>query len=399
MVDGAQHTYLFVRWASKRANRCSTGNHIGMSDRKHGLADLFGEDTKQVPAAPQTAGREAASAMSEPSPDGARLTIILPLPRQASLAAQTIDAIRSQTRAAQIEVIAYGPDTDSAAKALAPLDSVDAVNFVLCPSPSDEPKAIRAAMLAAKAPLVLLLDWYALPARDCTECILGYPDEKYDVLGIGTGNANPDSGESWATMLPRMLPEMMADTEDPETLLIGNTVYRKTALEAFGEGLTDAIARGSLAADLRARDFRLRLSREAQIRVLNPSLPQTVRAIAQARGRMAAIAEIEREGLGFPARLLRAAGVAFTPTRRFFASKRYFAANRDYAAHEAKNSRAVLTGFLHESLGRIKGFLLGPKDVEDVLAKTGRDLPHAVLPAEQQRFFPSLHDTPERPTE
>jgi hypothetical protein len=235
---------------------------------------------------------------------------------------RTLRHLRAQTIADRLELVLIGP-TEGAFDDLAPDETAGFARCVrLDFGPFDEvERAYVPGIRGASAPIVALLENHVFPDPAWAASILRAFDGPWSAVGSVIVNANRDTATSWVEHL-------MSYGRHDETVAGGevaripraNSVFRRDVLLAFGDRLSDTLARdGGMLDSLRRDGHRFLREEAARMEHLNLSRPSSMlrlrfhsgRASADTRARAAGWSRARRIGYAlaspaFPVLRLRA---------------------------------------------------------------------------------------------
>jgi hypothetical protein len=250
--------------------------------------------------------------MSAPGPE---LSVILPTDTYETVRNE-LAALRAQTVHQALEIVIVTPSPARLGAADGVRDGFHSVTIVevedLYPMYRSRAQGVR----AASAPIVLLAESHAYPARNHCETLIGAHQDPWAVVGPAMWNANPATMRSWAGLYMDYGPWVEADQAGAVAALPGhNSSYKRSVLLAYGDQL-ESMMMSSLHrhADLRARGHQLYMEPGARTYHLNVSRPLVWLEERLVGGRSFAAARSQTWSAG--RRLVYAAGWFLIPAVR-----------------------------------------------------------------------------------
>lgn len=384
-----------------------------MKPKDHGLKNLFGDDPeagvppieaprakdpvapapkptlqKKQPASPRQRLKPEATSPGTVTGYEPDLAVIIFLSSPPRLSQRMLKALAEQTLPNRMEVVAIGPSEEEAREAFSLLGSNIHHRFVLLDPGEPESMAIARAIRKARAPMVALLDWYTIPARDFVERSLRWRSNKdWDAIGIYQGNALPNSSASWALMLPESLPLHGVDNGIVKWLPVRNTVYRRSVLMELGEQLPRLIDNERLIEKLQAEKAVLMLDRDAQVTVIKSTQPKVMRRERFLQGRISAAREVRLQKISAIGRLFRSINCLIAPQARYYRLKGALFGGNDVTANPNTHGPTVRRGYISASRGRALGYLFGEGKARLKLRQIVRSRHDTLLPTDRKRLF------------
>ncbi|WP_036766613.1 glycosyltransferase [Parvularcula oceani] len=335
-----------------------------------------------TPAAPQEAPARPSPAPAARTGTATLSCVVLALSGWAA-ARRTLEALRAQTQAGRIELIAVGINALTDAEAG---EEFAAVRTLVLDRGVSWADAAAAGLLAANGQLVALLDDYAFPARDWAEHVLTHQNDRFAALGSSLSNANPRSRYSWANMLlenGRWREGMHGGEVD--ALPARNLVFRRDALAPLSDELPRLLRKeGALVRHLRESGQPLKMEDEALIGILNPSTFNATLKARFAEGRLAAASEGHR--MSGAKRIAKALPALFSPYPRYRREKTRLFLGGDVSVNPKTHGRAVLLGMMSEGAGRAAGYLRGPGKAERVKDALTRNRAQHLSKTDRRQF-------------
>lgn len=204
---------------------------------------------------------------------GAEASVILVAPEGRIGIARILDRLRSQSAAAQLEVVIASPAADVAELCLLS-EPAFADMRVVAADLSTSARARAAAIVAARAPIVIFVEDHCFPVReDWAAQILLAHQRPHVGVGPVMRNANPATATSWASLAVEYGPFLDRSAAGEVDFIPGhNSSYKREALLQYGGDLADMLeAEWVLHVDLRARGFTLWLDPSIEVEHLNYS--------------------------------------------------------------------------------------------------------------------------------
>ncbi len=361
-----------------------------MDTKDHGLKGLFDDQFDEAPA-PLTPPRAVAPAAppKEIAAGDIVLTFVMLVGEDFHHATATIQAISEQTICRSSELIVIGPDPEAGRALLSGVNSLGHTRFIHLEEPGQEPATITAAFQAAKAPLIAFLDWYARPARDFAETVLKTDeDTKFDIMIPRLANANPNSGASWAALLPQLVALNNTGTGPVDIVPSRTAVFRKSALETFGSDLDSHVSNWRISDSVKSNGGLIYYQEDAEVALLSPSTLKGMRRERFLQGRLAATRLVTTHQLSKFTRWRRGIGHLLVPYRRYLREKLVLAGGADGLNSRNKHGLVMLQGYVAESWGSAAGYLFGEGNAQQLQHVIGRERPATLREEERRRFFP-----------
>jgi len=202
------------------------------------------------------------------------LSVVLVTPEHGATLRRTIDHLREQTVRDRVELVLVGP-REQAFDDLEPSLLQGFASFrLLGVGPIDEPeRALALGFEATTAPLVALLENHVYPEPGWAEAVMAAHAGPWAAVATIIENANPATVASWVEhFLSYGFYDDTATGGEVTRIPRNNTTYKRAALERFGGGLADALARdGNLLGALRAEGGRFYLDDTTRLYHLNVS--------------------------------------------------------------------------------------------------------------------------------
>ncbi|MBB4659125.1 hypothetical protein [Parvularcula dongshanensis] len=406
-----------------------------MTDRPHGLKDLFGSIPDSKNEAPRPAsdmrspsttsgtdeghspsGRGAPGApvidipggpapdlptMPDPAPGTltaggsaaqgtAPLSVVLVALRGWSSVRRTVEALGLQTEAAMIDLLLVSPGP---LDGQLPTGALRSVSVVSVPDDAGYAEAAAAGLRAAQGDLIALLDDYAFPAVDWAEAVISHRLARFGALGSAYVNANPRSPHSWSHMLIEYgrWRDGLAGGE-VDALPSRNLVFRRDVLASMQDDLAALLSHdGALIERLRRQNLPLLMDDGARVGILNPSTMKGALGARFAAGRLAAAQE--SRSIGLPKRTAKAVGSLLGAHRNYRRSRGSIFAGSDPTVNPKRHGRAVMLGILSEGAGRAAGYLRGAGKAAENRARLDTDRTALLNKTDRRQFGP---DKPKR---
>jgi hypothetical protein len=201
------------------------------------------------------------------------LSVILYAADSLATVATTLSHLRAQTARDRIELALVGPA--SVCGGFDPGGGADfaAVRIVEVAPGADAPVARAAAVRAAAAPIVALVEDHSFPEPEWAAALLAAHEGPWAAVGPVIGNANPATALSWANLFINYGPWVPPRPAGVARDLPGhNSSYKRARLLAYGAHLERAMERETLLhADLCTRGDQLYLEPRARTNHVNVS--------------------------------------------------------------------------------------------------------------------------------
>jgi len=195
-----------------------------------------------------------------------QLSVILPLPDGTDSSAQTMDALRAQSVADELQIVLVAPRKTIVNQRW--FESTEFADVKVVPIESMVSTAVAraAGIMAASAPLVVLAEDHSFPASDWAERFISAHQGPWAAVGPAMANANPRRALSWANLAIEYGCWLDPVTSQTMDHLPGhNSCYKRDLLLAYGENLPRMLeAESILHWDLRSNGHQLYLDATAK---------------------------------------------------------------------------------------------------------------------------------------
>jgi len=226
----------------------------------------------------------------------------------------TLECLNAQTIAPELECLLVTRSKGSVSPAEQAAGRLHSLRVVETPHMDDLGSAKAAGILAARAPVVALVEDHSYPDPGWAEALLqAHSEGQFAAVGSVVWNANPHSSQSWGCFLVYYGQYMSAAPPGQVLHLPGNhTSYRREVLLAYGSRLADALqSETALQADVLAQG--LLLHHEARAKAYHLNYPRIAPALRVARLASRVFAAERRRGWGAGKRILYAGGSPLLP--------------------------------------------------------------------------------------
>ena len=205
------------------------------------------------------------------SPEIPAMSAILMTPDKASRLHKTLDHLRRQTIADQLEIVLVAPKASELEPDQVALEGFHSVQVVEMGRAFTLGEGYVAAIKQAQAPIVVMCEDHSWPAPDWAERLLAAHAQPYAAVGPALTNANPESALGWADLFVCFGPWVDPAPSGVLPSLAGhNTSYKRTVLLDFGDDLVSKVEPEVLLhAQLREAGHQLFLEGEAKTAHVN----------------------------------------------------------------------------------------------------------------------------------
>ncbi len=226
----------------------------------------------------------------------------------------TLGHLRNQTIAEKLEIVIVTPSTDDLEKVKELLDAFQGYKLVTCPAEAGMSIMRGLGIRAATAPYIAIGEDHCAPHPTWAEKIVEAFElpEQYAGVAVAVHNANPKSMLSWANLAFGYL-NWMAPVKRCEVQMIpgSNAVFRKAALDVFGDELLDMFGReGGLQEKMAANGAKFIQYPDAKVFHKNLALWSSTWELRYCVGANLANAKIKQKNMGMGMRAIRS---LFTP--------------------------------------------------------------------------------------
>lgn len=295
-----------------------------------------------------------------PEPTAApSLSVIMVTPDRFARLWHTLERLRTQSAAAEIEIVVVAPSA-----AAAEVDGRDLAGFfghrIVETGPATSSAVRRAAgVRAARAPVIAFTEDHCLPEPGWARALIDAHRRPWAAVGPAFRNGNPESLTSWVNLLIEYGPWVSPVEPGPRGHIPPhNSSYKRDLLLEYGDRLEEMLeAETVLQWDLRARGHELYLEPAAETSHYNVSLLGPTIPLRLAVGRMFGAARVRGWSLG--KRMAYVAASPLIPLVRF--------ARMAPVARRAAGERGIfprvlaplLAGLVVDGLGEALGYSLG----------------------------------------
>jgi len=289
---------------------------------------------------------------------------------------KTVDALREQTIADQIELIVVGPEP----AALEDMTDADAAGFgsmqtLFTGAPIENvDHAGAVGLLAGESDVVAIVEDHAYPEPGWAQAVVDAHHGPWALVGAVVVNANPASPWSWSNQL-MAYGEWTEPVEGGEMSNVSrhNVSFKRSVIEQYGDDLGKVFARGGgLLPKLRDQGQRFLLCDTARVRHLNPSRFRSTAELRFLAGWLEGGTRSAREGWSPVRRAIYTLGSPLIPVVRFMKVRQKVLA----PIHQGRRLRllgAVLSALALDAAGQAIGFCIGPGRTEKRLADFEHD--------------------------
>lgn len=304
---------------------------------------------------------------------------------------RTVESLRRQTIAKNIELVVVAPDSASVSDRLAALSDFHSIRIVAAGPIDNVDHAAAPGLLAAAAEIVASIEDHAFPDSDWAERLLaGWADPGCVAVGSTVFNANPRSALSWTNILIAY-GQWRPGTPDGQIDWIAshNTSYRRAALVPFGNNLAPLMGReGLLLKELRARGGHFRFASKARVAHVNPSTLTATAALRFDAGRLYGARRAAEENWPVWKRFFYAALSPLIPFIRYRRMRLELFSDADPAVSERKYGWALFVGLIFDAAGQAAGYLADAGGAPRRLAVFEMDRLQHLTKHDRERFQP-----------
>lgn len=173
----------------------------------------------------------------EPS-DHLAMSAILLTPDKLSRLRKTLDCLRQQTIAGQLEIIVVAPQASALEPDPSALEGFGNVQVLVIGHDFTLGEGYVAAVKQAQAPIVVMCEDHSWPAPDWAERLVSAHAQPYAAVGPALVNANPESTLGWSDLFVCFGPWVAPAPSGIQTALAGhNTSYKRQILLDYGDDL------------------------------------------------------------------------------------------------------------------------------------------------------------------
>lgn len=301
----------------------------------------------------------------------ARLTVIVVSAADFRQVRRTIQHLRQQTVASQIQLLVVARDAAAIADAEATaLDGFAEGRFVFAGQPiRNVDHAAALAVPFAASPVTAIIEDHAYPEAKWAEHILEAHEGEWVAVGSTMVNANPGPW-SWTNLLIAYGLFTEGCATGPQSALPGhNLAYKTSALQSYGDGLACKLGRGGgLLDDLLRQGGQFYLESRARLAHANPSLLWPTVRLRFWAGRLYAFQRARQENWSFPKRLTYSMLGLAIPFLRLARLDRALLRRRELRCLRPRLWPALWCGLLFDALGQMTGYCAGSGRALEVLA-------------------------------
>lgn len=276
---------------------------------------------------------------------------------------RTVHHLQRQTIAEQIELIIVAARPMPAAQSLS---GFGAVRVITVGYIDNVDTASVDGILAASAPYISVVEDHAYPEPTWAERVVAAFGQSAEIGVVGSqmGNANPNSGLSWANLLIAYGPQTATRSQTVKSVPSHNSSFRADLVQPLGTELYGLVGRGGrLMKEIREQGAVFHHAGDARLTHANPSRLRSSADLRFNAGR--AYATQRSKGWSLPKRVAFALGSPLFPLLRLrLFYNDYFASGRV----EKRLIPALLLALAFDAAGQAVGYLLGAGRSGDVLA-------------------------------
>jgi hypothetical protein len=168
--------------------------------------------------------------------------VVLATPDNFTTLRRTVDALRRQSIADQLELVFILPDQQAFDPKSGELSGFHSVQVVEHPVDSQLARARVAGVRAATAPYVIIGEDHSFPHRRWAEKILSAHEAGHRAVGVAMQNPSPHNALGWADMMTNFITFIHPAESGAQGMLPGhNTSYHRQLLLDQGERLDDIL--------------------------------------------------------------------------------------------------------------------------------------------------------------
>jgi hypothetical protein len=295
------------------------------------------------------------------------LSVVLAATDGYAVIAKTVERLRAQTVAQQMELVVVAPSVAHLNAPAGAFGGFGAWQVVEVGEIRSIGSANAAGVGAARAAVVALAEDHSFPEADWAERILAAHEGPWAVVGPAVRNANPGSAISWADFLIGYGPwAWPCESHEMEFLPGHNSSYKREALSGYGEELERYLeAETVLHWDLRRKGKRLYLDATVRTAHTNYSRWDVWLKVQYLGGRVFAGTRLA----GAPGwkRAVFAMASPLIPVVRLARISR-MAAGRGLWKQWVYCLPALVVGLTLDGVGQLAGYIGGPADAMARLA-------------------------------
>ena len=176
------------------------------------------------------------------TPDLPVMSAILLTPHKASRLQTTLEYVRRQSIAAQLEIILVAPTASELEPDQSAMEGFHSVQVVEMGRAFTLGEGYVAAIRQAKAPIVVMCEDHSWPAPDWAERLLAAHAQPFAAVGPALTNANPESRVGWSDLFVCFGPWVHPAASGTLPSLAGhNTSYKRDILLNYGDDLVSML--------------------------------------------------------------------------------------------------------------------------------------------------------------
>jgi predicted dehydrogenase len=314
---------------------------------------------RELPVAP----RPEAPAIRHP------LSVVLSTPRDYASIRATVIHLGRQSAASRIELILVGPDANSLECPPAEAAPFAAVQRVALGRFGSIAQAYVCGVRHAHGRVVAFSEDHCFPDPGWAEALLQAHEEPCAAVGPVVRNGNPDSLVSWADFLIGYGPWMEPLPAGPQPILPGhNSSYKREALLELGGRLELMLeSEAVLHYEWTSRGVPLLLAPGARVAHINYSRWRSWLPVQFLAGRL--FGGVRAASWPRPRRFFYAAASPLIPAVRFWRAARSFLRAGRSPLLFARVAPTLAIGLLLDGAGQMCGYLSGPGNSVNALAK------------------------------
>jgi hypothetical protein len=204
----------------------------------------------------------------------AQMSVVLVTPDRYDNVRKTMEYLRAQTVANQLEIVIVAPSAATLNFDAADLTAFGRVRVVEVGEIKSTGRAIAAGVREASGPVVTYAEEHAYPAPGWAEALIKAHRQSWAAIGVAIANANPGSMISWASLFTDFGPWVEpAEAGEISHLPWHHAAYKRAVLVEYGPKLEAMLeTEGILHRDLQAKGYRFYLEPAAKTNHVNISL-------------------------------------------------------------------------------------------------------------------------------
>jgi glycosyl transferase family 2 len=294
----------------------------------------------------------------------ARMSVVLVTPDRYDNIRKTMEHLRAQTVADQLEIVIVAPSAATLNFGAADRTAFDRIRVVEVGEINSTGKAVASGVREANAPVVTYAEEHAYPDPGWAEALIKAHRQSWAAIGAMIINANPSNMISWANYFTDFGPfGEHAEAGEMSHLAWHNTAYKRALLLEYGPELDAMLeTEGVLHIDLRARGNRLYLEPAAKTNHVNISLLSSYRKAQFHGARMFAANRARIGRWSIYRRVLYTCAMPLITLVRLKRVLRLIV--RSGRAHELlpRILPALIVGLVADGFGQLMGYAFGAGD-------------------------------------